>query len=84
MGRRKDATIGAARAILEVSRVVRTGRPLQCPHIEVYPNVRGVIPDEVKVSCDLRHREHATIDEMEADLRGALAALAKAEVVAEE
>ena len=34
-----------------------------------------MIPDEVKVSCDLRHREHATIDEMEADLRGALAAL---------
>ena len=45
------------------------------PHIEVYPNVRGVIPDEVKLSCDLRHREQATIDEMEADLRSALADL---------
>lgn len=78
MARRKDAMVGAARAILEVNRVGNAHGPdgrSNAPHIEVYPNVRGVIPDEVKVSCDLRHREQATIDEMEADLRSALAGL---------
>lgn len=78
MAQRKDAMIGAARAILEVNRVGNAygadGRS-NAPHIDVYPNVRGVIPNEVKVSCDLRHRKQATIDEMEADLRGALADL---------
>ncbi|MBH62450.1 MAG: Zn-dependent hydrolase [Alphaproteobacteria bacterium] len=78
MARRKDAMVGAARAVLEINRVGNAygedGRS-NAPHIEVYPNVRGVIPDEVRVSCDLRHREQATIDEMEADLRSALADL---------
>jgi N-carbamoyl-L-amino-acid hydrolase len=78
MARRKDAMVGAARAVLEVNRVGNAYGPdgrSNAPHIEVYPNVRGVIPDEVKLSCDLRHREQATIDEMEVDLRSALAGL---------
>lgn len=78
MARRKDAMVGAARAILEVNRVGNAYGPdgrSNAPHIEVYPNVRGVIPDEVRVSCDLRHRAHTTIDEMEKDLQSALARL---------
>ena len=78
MSRRKDAMVGAAHAVLEVNRVGNAYGPdgrSNAPHIEVYPNVRGVIPDEVRVSCDLRHREQHTITEMEEDLRGALTRL---------
>lgn len=78
MARRKDAMVGAARAVLEVNRVGNAFGPdgrSNAPHIEVYPNVRGVIPDEVRVSCDLRHREQDTVTEMEEDLRAALARL---------
>ena len=78
MAGRKDAMVGAARAILEVNRVGNAYGPdgrSNAPHVEVWPNVRGVIPDAVRVSCDLRHREQAAIDEMEEDLRSALARL---------
>ena len=79
MARRRDAMVGAARAVLEVNRVGNAHGPdgrSNAPHVEVHPNVRGVIPAEVRVSCDLRHREQAAVDAMEEDLRGALDRLA--------
>ena len=79
MDGRKDALVGAARVILEVDRIGQAYGPdgrSNAPHIDVFPNVRGVIPGEAKVSCDLRHRDQETVARMEEQLRRTLAHLA--------
>lgn len=78
MDRRKDAMVAAALLTLEIERIGRgqgdDGRS-NAPQIEVYPNVRGVIPSEVRLSCDLRHREPGTVQQMEVELRTAIAGI---------
>ena len=72
MERRKDALVGTARLILEIDRIGRSYGPdgrSNAPHINVYPNVRGVIPSEVRLSCDVRHSDVDTVKAMEAELR---------------
>ncbi len=79
MERRKDALVGTARLVLEIDRIGRSYGPdgrSNAPHINVYPNVRGVIPSEVKLSCDVRHSDVATVKAMEAELRQTAARLA--------
>lgn len=79
MDQRKDALVGAARLVLELDRIGRaqgrSGRA-NAPHLELFPNVRGVIPTEVRLSCDVRHAEPATMHKMEAELRDCAARIA--------
>jgi beta-ureidopropionase / N-carbamoyl-L-amino-acid hydrolase len=80
MDRRRDALVGASRLVLEVNRIGRTYGPdarANAPHLELFPNVRGVIPAEVRLSCDVRHAEVATMHRMEAELRDVATRLAK-------
>jgi beta-ureidopropionase / N-carbamoyl-L-amino-acid hydrolase len=80
MDRRRDALVGAARLVLEVNRIGRSygaDARANAPHLELVPNVRGVIPAEVRLSCDVRHADVATMHRMEAELRDVTARLAK-------
>lgn len=79
MEQRHDAMVGAAALILEINRIGRSrghdGRS-NAPYIEVEPNVRGVIPQEVRLSCDVRHPDADEALAMEAELRDACAKVA--------
>lgn len=79
MEQRHDAMVGSAALTLEINRIGRAhgrdGRS-NAPYIEVYPNVRGVIPEEVRLSCDVRHSDAGVALAMEAELRDACAKVA--------
>lgn len=79
MEQRHDAMVGSAALTLEINRIGRAhgrdGRS-NAPYIEVYPNVRGVIPEEVRLSCDVRHSDADVALAMEAELRDACAKVA--------
>jgi N-carbamoyl-L-amino-acid hydrolase len=79
MEQRHDAMVGAAALILEIDRIGRSrgrdGRS-NAPHLEVEPNVRGVIPHEVRLSCDVRHPDPDVALAMEMELREACSRLA--------
>lgn len=80
MEQRHDAMVGAAALTLEIDRIGRArGRDgrANAPHIELYPNVRGVIPSLVRLSCDVRHADPAITIEMEAELREACEQVAR-------
>ena len=71
MAVRHDAMVAAARLILEIDRIGRAhGRDgrANAPHLELHPNVRGVIPGRVLVSCDVRHSDHAVLARMHEEL----------------
>lgn len=72
MEQRHDALAAAAELILGIEAIGRArgrdGRS-NAPHLELSPNVRGVIPNEVRLSCDIRHAEAGPLAEMEAELR---------------
>jgi N-carbamoyl-L-amino-acid hydrolase len=74
MEQRHDAMVGASALVLEIDRIGRSrgrdGRS-NAPHIELFPNVRGVIPQEVRLSCDLRHPDAGEVQAMETELREA-------------
>ena len=74
MEQRRDAMAGAAALTLEVERIGRSrgrqGRS-NAPHAEIFPNVRGVIPAEVRLSCDVRHADPAEARGMAGELRDA-------------
>jgi len=80
MERRRDALVGAARLVLEINRIGKSygadGRS-NAPQIELAPNVRGVIPCEVKLACDVRHSDVETMKRMETELRRTTAGLAE-------
>jgi len=80
MEHRHDAMVGAAALILEIDRVGRAqgrnGRA-NAPYIELYPNVPGVIPSQVQLSCDVRHADPAMTMEMETELRAACKTVAE-------
>lgn len=81
MERRKDAMVGTAALTLEIDRIGRSHGPdgrSNAPHIELYPNVRGVIPSEVRLSCDVRHRDPEVVAVMEEELRAAVREVEKA------
>jgi beta-ureidopropionase / N-carbamoyl-L-amino-acid hydrolase len=80
MDRRKDALVGGARLVLEIDRIGRSHGPdarANAPHLDLLPNVRGVIPAEVRLSCDVRHADVPTMHAMEAELREAAGRVAK-------
>jgi beta-ureidopropionase / N-carbamoyl-L-amino-acid hydrolase len=80
MEQRHDAMVGAAALTLEINRIGRSrgrdGRS-NAPYIEVYPNVRGVIAEEVRLSCDVRHSNADEALAMEVELRESAGRIAK-------
>lgn len=80
MEQRHDAMVGASALVLEIDRIGRSrgrdGRS-NAPHIELFPNVRGVIPEEVRLSCDVRHPDAGEVQAMEAELREACRRIAE-------
>lgn len=74
MEQRRDALVGAAALTLEIDRIGRSrgrdGRS-NAPHLELSPNVRGVIPEQVRLSCDVRHSDPEVALAMERELREA-------------
>ncbi len=74
MEQRHDAMVGAAALTLEIDRIGRSrgrdGRS-NAPYLELDPNVRGVIPQEVRLSCDVRHPDAGEALAMETELREA-------------
>ncbi len=82
MAGRRDAMAGAARLILEVQRIGRDHGPAgvaTAGELRVSPNSRNIIPGEVRVTIDIRHPDHATLEAMDADVRAAFAACRDAE-----
>jgi N-carbamoyl-L-amino-acid hydrolase len=72
---RKNALVGAARLIERVDALGRAQGPSGVGTvglIENKPNSRNVVPGEVFLCVDLRHREDAALDAMEATFDGAL------------
>ena len=80
MEQRHDALVGAAALTLEIDQIGRSrgrdGRS-NAPYLEVYPNVRGVIPQEVRLSCDVRHPDADMALAMEMELRDACRRIAQ-------
>lgn len=81
MEHRHDALVGAAELILGIEAIGRArgrqGRS-NAPHLELDPNVRGVIPAEVRLSCDIRHESPEALEEMEGELRALCTRVASA------
>lgn len=76
MAMRRDALVGAAKAIEIVQSLALKHGPLAVAtvgSIEVRPNSRNVVPGEVLLGIDHRHPEEATLARMENELTHALA-----------
>jgi len=75
---RRNALLGAARIIGAVDAIAHAFAPdavATVGLIENRPNSRNVIPGEVFFTIDLRHRDEAILDKMEARMRAALPAI---------
>ena len=73
---RKNALLGAARAIEAIDAIARAHAPDAVGTvglIENRPNSRNVIPGEVFFTIDLRHPDETTLDVLESEFRAALA-----------
>jgi N-carbamoyl-L-amino-acid hydrolase len=72
---RKNALVGAARIIDAVDAIGLRHQPgvATVGLIENKPNSRNVVPGEVFLTVDLRHPDENALDEMETELRSALA-----------
>ena len=72
---RKNALLGAARAIERIDAIAQAHAPAAVGTVglvEVRPNSRNVIPGEVFFTVDFRHPDEAELDEMEREFRAAL------------
>ncbi len=87
MPSRRDAMVGAARAVLAVEAVATAHAPAAVGTVgilECRPGSTNVVPGEVFLTVDLRHPDDATLDAMEAELHRRLAeALAGVDFVCE-
>jgi N-carbamoyl-L-amino-acid hydrolase len=75
---RKDALLGAARAVELVNAIGLKYAPLACATVgmlNVYPNSRNVIPGQVFMTIDLRHPDNDVLTQMDADLQGGMKAI---------
>jgi beta-ureidopropionase / N-carbamoyl-L-amino-acid hydrolase len=73
---RKNALLGAARVIDRIDAIAHEHAPDAVGTvglIENKPNSRNVIPGEVFLAVDFRHRDDAVLDRMEAKFRASLA-----------
>ena len=72
---RKNALLGAARAIERIDAIAQAHAPAAVGTVglvEVRPNSRNVIPGEVFFTVDFRHPDEALLDAMEREFRSAL------------
>jgi len=78
MGLRRNALLGAARAIEAIDRIGLAHAPgvASVGLIENRPNSRNVVPGETFLTVDLRHPDDAVLDRMEAAFRESLAEIA--------
>lgn len=80
MKRRRDALVGAARAVVEVNRIGLGNQPYACATVglmQVSPNSRNTIPGKVFFTVDFRHPDDAVLSKMDAELRAAVARIAE-------
>jgi beta-ureidopropionase / N-carbamoyl-L-amino-acid hydrolase len=69
---RKDALVGAAALALAIQAIAKAHAPLAVGSIgtlDVHPASRNTVPGEVVLSVDLRHRDDAILDVMEAQFK---------------
>ena len=82
---RRNALVGAGYLIAAVNDIglafaAEQGRTTT-PRIECFPNLPGIIPEQVRLIVDFRHPEPAGFERMHADIKAAIAAVeAKAQV----
>lgn len=80
MALRKDALLGAAEVILAVNEIAK--QEPDAPTVgtvgslNIFPDSRNIIPEEVTFTVDLRDIEQARRDRYEKQLRGAIATIA--------
>lgn len=79
MARRRDALVGAAKAVELVNRIGFDHQPDACATVgmlQVHPNSRNVIPGRVWFTVDLRNPEDSRLDAMCADFVSGLEGIA--------
>jgi len=79
MNRRKDALLGAARAVHAVNAIGLKYAPNACATVgmmRIHPNSRNVIPGQVFFTVDFRHPDDDILARMDAELRTELEAIA--------
>jgi len=75
MSDRRNALVGAARAVEAIDSIARVHAPFAVATVgmlEVTPNSRNVVPGYVFFTIDARHPTNSTLDAMESDIRNAL------------
>ena len=83
---RRNALVGAGYLIAAVNDIGLTfaaqeGRTTT-PRIECFPNLPGIVPEQVRLIVDFRHPEPAGFERMHAEIKAAIAAVeAKARVI---
>ncbi len=79
MASRRDAMVAASRMVLEFDRIGRAYENARstCGHFEVYPNSRNTIPGEVRFTGDLRNPDPGLLEQMDAEMRSAVHAIAE-------
>ena len=78
MPRRRDALLGAAKAIQLVNKIGLDHAPFACATVgmlQVHPNSRNVIPGRVFFTVDFRHPDDAVLAQMDAELRTGMATI---------
>ncbi|MEZ5407296.1 MAG: M20 family metallo-hydrolase [Acidimicrobiales bacterium] len=81
MDLRRDALVAAARAILAVEAVAGPGQMVRVATtgtVEVWPDVRNVVPGRARLGVDLRDLDDTALDRAVAHLREVLAGIAAA------
>ncbi|MCU1346001.1 MAG: hypothetical protein JWL70_2267 [Acidimicrobiia bacterium] len=75
---RHDAMVGAAEIALAIEGLARRGavRVATCGHLEVWPNVRNVVPGRALVSAELRDQDAAALADARVMVEDAVAAVA--------
>ncbi|ACL62846.1 Zn-dependent hydrolase [Methylobacterium nodulans] len=73
MPKRRNAIVGAARVTLAVDDIGwsrhETGGKSTTMRLRVEPNLLGILPDRVEMTCDFRHPDDAVATEMLASLK---------------
>ena len=83
---RRNALVGAGYLIAAVNDIglafaAQEGRTTT-PRIECFPNLPGIIPEQVRLIVDFRHPDPAGFERMHAEIKAAIAAVeAKAQVI---
>jgi N-carbamoyl-L-amino-acid hydrolase len=80
MHRRRDALVGASKAVVEVNRIGLENQPNACATVGmmvVRPNSRNTIPGQVFFTVDFRHPDDGILARMDEQLRTAVTRIAE-------